>query len=107
MLERLSTTDALTGLGNRLGFDRRMHELLEHPGLGDITLMLLDLDRFKLVNDSLGHQVGDRLLVEVARRLVAAVPRGLDDRADGWRRVRRHPAGRDVGGSRCASSPRA
>jgi diguanylate cyclase (GGDEF)-like protein len=76
MLERLSTTDALTGLANRLGFDRRMHELLEHPGFGDITLMLLDLDRFKLVNDSLGHQVGDRLLVEVARRLVAAVPRG-------------------------------
>jgi diguanylate cyclase (GGDEF)-like protein/PAS domain S-box-containing protein len=76
MLERLSTTDALTGLANRLGFDRRMHELLEHPGFGDITLMLLDLDRFKLVNDSLGHEVGDRLLVEVARRLVAAVPRG-------------------------------
>lgn len=75
MLEKLSATDAVTGLGNRIAFDRRMNELLAHP-TGELTLMLLDLDRFKLVNDSLGHQVGDRLLVEVARRLVAVVPAG-------------------------------
>jgi diguanylate cyclase (GGDEF)-like protein len=74
LLERLSATDAVTGLGNRIAFERRMHELL---GTGaDVSLLLLDLDRFKLVNDSLGHQVGDRLLVEVARRLVEVVPAG-------------------------------
>jgi diguanylate cyclase (GGDEF)-like protein len=87
-LERLSATDPVTGLGNRLAFDRRMQQLLSTPGsqrsgsvgpveaAGSVTLILLDLDRFKVVNDSLGHQVGDRLLIEVARRLVAVVPEG-------------------------------
>ena len=74
LLERLSATDAVTGLGNRLAFDRRMQERLAAGG--DVALILLDLDRFKLVNDSLGHQVGDRLLVEVARRLTGVVPEG-------------------------------
>ncbi len=80
MLERLSATDPVTGLGNRLAYDRRMKELLAAaPNAGPagaVTLMLLDLDRFKVVNDSLGHQIGDRLLIEVARRLVAVVPEG-------------------------------
>ena len=85
-LERLSATDPVTGLGNRLAFDRRMQQLLTGPGGSQagrpaasapaVTLILLDLDRFKVVNDSLGHQVGDRLLIEVARRLVAVVPNG-------------------------------
>jgi diguanylate cyclase (GGDEF)-like protein len=87
-LERLSATDPVTGLGNRLAFDRRMQQLLSNPGsqrsgsigpveaAGSVTLILLDLDRFKVVNDSLGHQLGDRLLIEVARRLVAVVPEG-------------------------------
>jgi diguanylate cyclase (GGDEF)-like protein len=74
LLERLSATDPVTGLGNRLAFDRRIHERLVEGG--DVALLLLDLDRFKLVNDSLGHQVGDRLLVEVARRLGEVVPDG-------------------------------
>ncbi len=74
LLERLSTTDAVTGLGNRLDFERRMQELL--AGGGQVSLLLLDLDRFKMVNDSLGHQVGDRLLAEVARRITAVVPPG-------------------------------
>jgi diguanylate cyclase (GGDEF)-like protein len=76
LLERLSATDPVTGLGNRLAFDRRMQELLAAPGSPLVSLLLLDLDRFKLVNDSLGHQVGDRLLGEVARRLRAVVPEG-------------------------------
>jgi diguanylate cyclase (GGDEF)-like protein len=85
-LERLSATDPITGLGNRLAFDRRMEQLLTGGSAGRppgrpaappaVTLILLDLDRFKVVNDSLGHQVGDRLLIEVARRLVAVVPKG-------------------------------
>jgi diguanylate cyclase (GGDEF)-like protein len=73
MLEHLSVTDPVTGLGNRLAYDRRVSQLLAQPRPA-VTLMLLDLDRFKVVNDSLGHQVGDRLLIEVARRLVAVVP---------------------------------
>jgi diguanylate cyclase (GGDEF)-like protein len=74
LLERLSATDAVTGLGNRIAFERRMHELLAEGA--EVSLLLLDLDRFKLVNDSLGHQVGDRLLLEVARRLTETVPAG-------------------------------
>jgi diguanylate cyclase (GGDEF)-like protein len=76
LLERLSATDPVTGLGNRLAFDRRMKEILAADGDPDVSLLLLDLDRFKLVNDSLGHQVGDRLLGEVAGRLRAVVPEG-------------------------------
>lgn len=72
-LERLSSTDSVTGLANRAAFDRRVEELLARPG-PPVTLILLDLDRFKVVNDGLGHQVGDRLLIEVARRLAAVVP---------------------------------
>jgi diguanylate cyclase (GGDEF)-like protein len=74
-LDRLSATDPVTGLPNRVAFERRIIEqLADHSQ--DVALLLLDLDRFKLVNDSLGHQVGDRLLVEVARRLADVVPGG-------------------------------
>jgi diguanylate cyclase (GGDEF)-like protein len=76
LLERLSATDPVTGLGNRLAFDRRMQELLAAPGSPLVSLLLLDLDRFKLVNDSLGHQLGDRLLGEVAQRIRAVAPDG-------------------------------
>ena len=75
MLERLSATDPVTGLGNRLAFDRRIRDLLAVPGT-QVAVLLLDLDRFKQVNDTLGHQVGDRLLVEVARRLTRLLPPG-------------------------------
>ena len=76
MLERLSTTDHVTGLENRLAFDHRIQEMLSRPPRPDrqVCLLLLDLDRFKSVNDALGHQIGDRLLIEVARRLLAVVP---------------------------------
>ncbi|MBL8931152.1 MAG: EAL domain-containing protein [Kineosporiaceae bacterium] len=74
-LERRSSTDPVTKLANRLGFERRMKNLLEDDRR-DVGLLLLDLDRFKMVNDSLGHQVGDRLLVEVARRLERVAPAG-------------------------------
>jgi diguanylate cyclase (GGDEF)-like protein len=79
LLERLAVTDPVTGLDNRLTFDRRLGTMLtSHSGrpASDVTLILLDLDRFALVNDGLGDHVGDRLLVEVARRLVGVVPAG-------------------------------
>jgi diguanylate cyclase (GGDEF)-like protein len=104
-LERLSATDPVTGLGNRLAFDRRMQQLLAGAeGVSgrpvrpapSVTLLLLDLDRFKVVNDSLGHQVGDRLLIEVARRLVAVVPNGsVTARMGGDEFVVVPPAGAD------------
>lgn len=64
--------DALTGLPNRVLFHETLGRRLAEYRAGETSslfLLFLDLDRFKIVNDSLGHQAGDTLLVEVARRL--------------------------------------
>ncbi len=68
-LERLASQDALTGLANRRQLERDMAAAL---ATGSACLALLDLTGFKKVNDRLGHNVGDLLLVEVARRLTDA-----------------------------------
>ncbi len=66
-----ATHDALTGLPNRVLFQTRAtHALKESKG---VAVVLLDIDRFKDVNDTLGHAIGDRLLCEVSERLVHAV----------------------------------
>jgi diguanylate cyclase (GGDEF)-like protein len=75
---RAARTDPLTGLANRL----LVRELLEEAvmrqweGQSGCALLLVDLDRFKLVNDTLGHAIGDQLLVEVGRRLDHAAGEG-------------------------------
>ena len=65
--EHLSLHDPLTGLPNRLHFHQRLERRLETTG--SAAVLLMDLDRFKEVNDTLGHDVGDQLLRKVAQRL--------------------------------------
>ena len=71
---KVARRDPLTGLANRLLVREMIEEarLRQIAGNGQCVLLLLDLDRFKLVNDTLGHAVGDLLLVEVARRISAS-----------------------------------
>jgi diguanylate cyclase (GGDEF)-like protein len=74
-LRHLATHDALTSLPNRVLLDDRMSQAIaqaERSGEG-FAVCVLDLDRFKLINDSLGHRAGDDLLKHVARRLVSVV----------------------------------
>jgi diguanylate cyclase (GGDEF)-like protein/PAS domain S-box-containing protein len=71
-LEHNATHDLLTGLPNRILFERHLSKRLERAHADadfDFAVLFLDLDGFKLVNDSLGHAAGDRLLVAIAERL--------------------------------------
>ncbi|QLF93642.1 EAL domain-containing protein [Pseudomonas sp. ABC1] len=74
-LRYLTHYDELTGLANRSQLLEQLQEACLHirPG-SSLTLLYIDLDRFKILNDSLGHEVADRLLYEISRRLVQTVP---------------------------------
>ena len=69
-LERLALFDPLTGLPNRILFVDRLRQVLDRPRrLATTAVYFVDLDRFKRINDSLGHAAGDDVLCEIARRL--------------------------------------
>ena len=94
--EHLANHDTLTGLANRAFFNKRLEEAINggvQGGEESVALLALDLDRFKQVNDTLGHEAGDQLLREVARRLAPLV--GADDTVarlggDEFAIIRRH-----------------
>ncbi|MFO0627507.1 MAG: EAL domain-containing protein [Polyangiales bacterium] len=78
--------DALTGLPNRAQITRRLEAAMAPRADGArarFAVMFVDLDRFKEINDSLGHGVGDALLTSVAARLRASVTRAPDEQFDG------------------------
>ena len=70
-LDHLAHHDALTGLPNRLLFMASLERSLAHAERQktSVALLFVDLDHFKSINDTLGHDAGDQLLIEVARRL--------------------------------------
>jgi diguanylate cyclase (GGDEF)-like protein/PAS domain S-box-containing protein len=70
-MRHIAQTDSLTGLPNRLALQLRLAQLLPEARRHQwqLAIMFIDLDRFKIINDTLGHQIGDELLREVAIRL--------------------------------------
>ncbi|MFN2538753.1 MAG: putative bifunctional diguanylate cyclase/phosphodiesterase [Mycobacteriales bacterium] len=78
-----AVTDALTGLANRKAFISRLTEHLSTPGVGPAAVVLFDLDGFKEVNDTLGHDAGDEVLIAFAAALTSAAGGGLAARLGG------------------------
>lgn len=71
-LASLANRDALTGLGNRALFNQRLRDLLDKSvPTGALALLVIDLDRFKAINDTMGHGAGDAVLIEIAGRLAS------------------------------------
>jgi len=87
-LKRAAERDRLTGLFNRSVFDRRLAEAVRHSAGTPVTVMLLDLDGFKDINDTLGHLVGDIVLAALGQRLQAEA--GDDIFVARWGGDRRH-----------------
>lgn len=70
-LKILSTTDSLTGIANRFSFEKMMIAKVKKAKKHhqEFALLILDVDNFKLINDTLGHQIGDQLLKQIANRI--------------------------------------
>ncbi|HET8616190.1 MAG TPA: EAL domain-containing protein [Actinomycetales bacterium] len=72
VFQHMASHDSLTGLANRVALNERLESLIASGT--DVTVLFIDLDGFKLVNDSWGHAVGDELLVQVAERMATSLP---------------------------------
>ena len=74
-LEHQVYHDTLTGLANRITFDDRLQLAIDQSRRygGNLAILFLDLDRFKVVNDTLGHAIGDKLLIQVAKRFSSCI----------------------------------
>jgi diguanylate cyclase (GGDEF)-like protein len=85
-LERLSLSDDLTGVANRRAFDRALNEMWKRAARHDLPLsiVMLDLDHFKALNDTQGHAAGDEYLRRVARLLQQAIRDDGDDLVARW-----------------------
>ena len=75
-LSTLAFKDPLTGLANRMAFHARLHILGEHVKESPFGILMIDLDGFKAVNDTMGHHAGDLLLAGVALRIEALLQKG-------------------------------
>ena len=82
-IRRMAYTDSLTGLANRLAFREALDERLQQfdGGRGQLALLFADIDDFKRVNDTLGHDAGDEVLLQCAQRIARTVERVGGERA--------------------------
>lgn len=84
-LSHQASHDSLTGLYNRRAFEAHLQEMLADPGLADnpLTMLYLDLDQFKVVNDTCGHAAGDELLIDLTGMIEQRFPYGFLARLGG------------------------
>lgn len=76
-IEHLAYYDSLTALPNRNQFKNHLSQLIENSPDSEIAIVMMDLDRFKEINDTVGHESGDQLLIEIAKRLKGFAYQGV------------------------------
>ena len=77
-ITKLASEDPLTSLHNRRVFRAKMQELCEASTRSPFAVLFMDMDRFKVVNDTLGHRTGDQLLIQVAKRLQSVIDKSVE-----------------------------